>query len=577
MLVKSKLFFLVMLMPFILLKAQTPSDAVIQIKIGGKTVFYNAEGEVIDSSAPLKETTPEKSIDLTEEINAADNWNVQDDASKMAATITVKDLKKHLRFLASDKLEGRETGTRGQREAAEYIADEFRDYGLPTIGENKTSYYQKVPLITEDWQDISITVNGNEFEHLKDFYSFSKTNRPRISTKRDEVIYLGYGIEDENYSDYEGIDVKGKIILIYQGEPRDKDNVSYITGKTEASEWTDNYKEKLQLAKKKGVRSVLMIERNIPFYVHKYNYRLRKTYFRLDENDPARRYCNSLYISPDVAKAIIGKKFERVVEAREFTKNTGEPLSVRLDCDITIKQDEKHGTVNAENVLGFIEGTDPVLKDEVVVVTAHYDHLGRLGDDIYNGADDNGSGTSVILEIAEAFVIAKQEGKGPKRSILVMAVSGEEKGLLGSEYYSEEPVFLPENTVANVNVDMVGRIDEKHEKGNDYIYVIGADRLSQDLHDINEAANAKYTNLELDYTYNALDDPNNFYERSDHYNFAKKGIPAIFYFNGTHRDYHRITDTEEKIEYKKMQQRARLIFLTTWEIANRQERLRLNN
>ncbi len=568
---------LLILFPISILQAQAPSDAVIQIKVGGKTVFYNSDGEVIDKNSTLETKQPEKSIDLKQELEAADTWEAKDEASKMAATITVKDLKKHLKFLASDELEGRETGTRGQREAAQYIADEFKTYGFPTLGENKTSYYQKVPLITEDWNDIAITVNGNKYNHLKDFYSFTKSNRARIKTSREEVIYLGYGIEDEKYSDYEGIDVKGKIILIYQGEPRDEDNVSFITGKTEPSEWTTDYKEKLQLAKKKGVRAVLMIERNIPFYVHKYNYRLRKTHFRLNELDPARKFCNSLYISPDVAKDIIGKKFERVVEAREYTKATGESVSVKLDCEITINQDETHGTVMAENVLGFIEGTDPVLKDEVIVVTAHYDHLGKLGDDIYNGADDNASGTSVILEIAEAFAIAKQGGNGPKRSILVMAVSGEEKGLLGSEYYSEEPLFLPENTVANVNVDMVGRVDPDHKDGKDYIYVIGADRLSQDLHDINEAVNSKYTNLELDYTYNALDDPNNFYERSDHYNFAKKGIPAIFYFNGTHRDYHRITDTEDKIEYKKMQQRARLVFLTTWELANRSERIRLNN
>ena len=233
----------------------------------------------------------------------------------------------------------------------------------------------------------------------------------------------------------------------------------------------------------------------------------------------------------------------------------------------------KHKYVKGENVLGFIEGTD--LKDEVLIITAHYDHLGKKEFLIYNGADDNASGTAAILEIAEAFMLAKKQGKGPRRSVLIMPVSGEEKGLLGSKYYTDNPIYPLENTIANLNIDMIGRVDEYHENG-DYIYLIGSDRLSTELHNISEEVNKKHFNLELDYTFNDKDDPNRYYYRSDHYNFAKNNIPVIFYFNGVHEDYLKPTDTTEKIDFKKIQKISRYIFLTAWELANRDKRPKLD-
>ena len=198
--------------------------------------------------------------------------------------------------------------------------------------------------------------------------------------------------------------------------------------------------------------------------------------------------------------------------------------------------------VKGENVLGYIEGTD--LKEELLIITAHYDHLGKHDSLLFNGADDDGSGTVGIMEIAEAFMIAKKEGKGPRRSVLIMPVSGEEKGLLGSKYYTDNPIYPLENTIANLNIDMIGRIDNLHNTPN-YVYLIGSDMLSQELHDISEEINKKYIGLELDYTYNEQNDPNRYYYRSDHYNFAKNNIPVIFYFNGVHEDYHKTTDTIE--------------------------------
>tara|TARA_B100001250_G_C19785860_1_gene784097 strand:- start:364 stop:1398 length:1035 start_codon:yes stop_codon:yes gene_type:complete len=240
------------------------------------------------------------------------------------------------------------------------------------------------------------------------------------------------------------------------------------------------------------------------------------------------------------------------------------------DEDFITKLFKKKRIVKGENVLGYIEGTD--LKEELIIITAHYDHLGKHDTLLFNGADDNGSGTAAILEIAEAFMLAKKEGAGPRRSILIMPVSGEEKGLLGSKYYTDNPIYPLEKTVANLNIDMIGRVDYYHDTSN-YIYLIGSDRLSQELHDISEQINKKYIGLNLDYTFNEEEDPNRYYYRSDHYNFAKNNIPVIFYFNGLHDDYHKVTDTLEKIDFKKIENITRLVFLTAWELANRDKRI----
>lgn len=227
---------------------------------------------------------------------------------------------------------------------------------------------------------------------------------------------------------------------------------------------------------------------------------------------------------------------------------------------------------DSENVVAFIKGSE--FPEEIVVISAHYDHVGMDAEgNIYNGADDDGSGTVSILEIAEAFKEAQDDGYQPRRSILFLHVTGEEKGLLGSDYYTKNPIFPLENTVTDLNTDMIGRIDPKHEDNPNYIYLIGSDKLSTQLHELSEEVNNKYTQFDLDYTYNDENDPNRFYYRSDHYNFAKHDIPVIFYFNGTHADYHQPTDTPDKIEYDLMARRAQLIFYTAWEVANRDERL----
>lgn len=226
---------------------------------------------------------------------------------------------------------------------------------------------------------------------------------------------------------------------------------------------------------------------------------------------------------------------------------------------------------DSENIWAFIEGSEK--PNEIIVISAHYDHVGTKDGEVYNGADDDGSGTSALLELAQAFQIAKKEGHGPKRSILFLHVTGEEHGLHGSRFYSENPLFPLENTVADVNIDMIGRRDEIHSNTNNYVYVIGANRLSSELDFVSSIMNQKYVGLDLDYRFNDPKDPNHFYERSDHYNFAKHGVPSIFFFNGVHADYHKKTDEPDKIEYDALAKRAQLAFVTAWELANRKDRI----
>ena len=245
--------------------------------------------------------------------------------------------------------------------------------------------------------------------------------------------------------------------------------------------------------------------------------------------------------------------------------------------------DRRGNSIDSYNVLAYIEGSDKA--NEVLVITSHLDHIGVEDDgQINNGADDDGSGTVAMMEIAESFIEAKEDGNGPRRSILFLHVSAEDKELLGSQYYTQNPIYPLTNTVANLNIDMIGRVDSLHLEQPDYIYLIGSDILSEDLHDVSEKANQDYVGLTIDYRYN---DPttlvyefgrwreNRYYYRSDHYHFIKNNIPAIFYFNGTHEDYHAPTDTVEKINYALLEKRTRLIFHTAWEIVNREERLTL--
>jgi Zn-dependent M28 family amino/carboxypeptidase len=280
----------------------------------------------------------------------------------------------------------------------------------------------------------------------------------------------------------------------------------------------------------------------------------------------------SIYtISAKVAEAIMGAEYNTLTQ----NGKSGKVPAKLVTANVLLELNKKVMMLQSTNVLGYLEGTDK--KDEWLIITAHYDHLGKRGDVIYYGADDDGSGTVSVLEIAEAFAKAKAAGNGPRRNVLIMTVSGEEKGLWGSEYFSDNPAVPLDKVTAGLNIDMVGRVDTERKTADtlNYIYVVGDDKLSTELKPLSEAVNKKYPKLTLDYKFNDPNDQEQIYFRSDHYNFARKGVPVIFYYDGMLKaDYHKPTDTPDKINYELMSKRARLVFLTAWEMANRNEMMK---
>ncbi|HBS20252.1 MAG TPA: peptidase M28, partial [Flavobacteriales bacterium] len=283
----------------------------------------------------------------------------------------------------------------------------------------------------------------------------------------------------------------------------------------------------------------------------------------------------TLFVKQSKADAWLASSKVKSLANHAASVDNGKPAkAAKLEERLELKINQLKYNYKAENVLAFLEGSDPEIKDEVIVITSHYDHVGIIEGEVHNGADDDGSGTVTVMELARQFVkMTEDRDLRPKRSVLFMNVVGEEKGLLGSEYYADHPVFPLENTVANLNIDMIGRTDADHEDDPRYVYLIGADKLSSELHEVSEYCNETYTNLALDYTYNAPDDPNRFYYRSDHYNFAKNNIPVIFYFTGVHEDYHKPGDDWDKIMYPKMAEIGKLVFHTAWHLANMDHRI----
>ncbi|MBU6341976.1 MAG: M28 family peptidase [Bacteroidetes bacterium] len=497
------------------------------------------------------------------------------DPTPFMETIKASDLKSLLDVLASKEMQGRETGEPGQRKAADFIAQQFKDAGIPPQGDRNT-YFQKIVLANESWSNLSLKVEGVEFKNKVDFYVLPayNPNTPEMNLK--EIVFVGYGIEDPKYNDYAKADVKGKAVLFYDGEPLNDDGKSKITGEMYRSDWALNWQKKVKLAKEKGATLVFILDPKISD-----NLKSKRRAIGAGGWKPvaeggekkASEYINNLFVSPALAQALLGDKAGKVLETVAVSGTESFKPS-KVKTKIELKMAKESTTLVGSNVLAVIEGIDPQLKKEYVFVTAHYDHLGSPDSTVvYYGADDNASGSSGVIEIARAFQEARKQGVGPKRTVVCMLVSGEEKGLLGSKYYTEFPMFPLDKTIVDVNIDMIGRVDEPHKNNPNYVYVIGSDRLSPELHQINERVNTEYTKMELNYKYNAKDDPNHYYERSDHYNFAEKGIPAIFYFNGTHADYHRPTDTPDKINFDALAKRAQLAFLTAWEVADRPSRL----
>jgi len=493
-------------------------------------------------------------------------------AEKYAQTITADDLSYDLHVLASDSLEGRETGKKGQKMAARFLASEFKKYGLqpPVKTDSGMSYFQKFELVKKEWEEVYLVVDKKKKVFLQDFYVYGDISLPK--EEKLKVVFAGYGIDSPTYSDYTGLDVKGKAVIIFMGEPV-KDGNSLVTGSKTLSYWANDWRRKAGAAKQKGAKCVFVI---IGQEQKDFDARLTQLKHHLQQPTMGFTYKerpgSAFFVPVQLAAELLKTTEKELLNDKDTLGQTVKPVNLKLkSAHLKAKVKVKSTPVYTENVLGYIEGTDK--KGEVLVITAHYDHLGKEGDKIFYGADDDGSGTSALMELAQAFGKAKQEGHPPRRSILIMPVTGEEKGLLGSEYYTDHPVFPLDSTVVDLNIDMIGRLDEAHEKNPNYVYLIGSNKLSTELHKISEEANTTYTHIDLDYKFNAPDDPNRFYYRSDHYNFAKNKIPVIFYFNGTHADYHQATDTVDKILFTKMEKITRLVFYTAWELANRDKRI----
>jgi hypothetical protein len=477
-------------------------------------------------------------------------------ASKAAATITVEDMKKHLYIIAGKEMEGRETPSPGLDKAAAYIENHFKSIGL-TPG-NNGSYLQTYPLYKDSMLGASLKINGAALSLNNEFQP--QTGNYAAEMRFSEVVFAGYGISDgDKRDDYKGLKVAGKLVLIADGIPAD-----YKPSQTGFSSPANAF-GKMNTAMGKGAAAVLIIYSNYPRRSMILNSNWSMNSYRSAQSP------FTFTVSTAVAEKIMGEDGKNIFDKLK----AGTVVAKTYPAEIDLGYSKTTRTNHASNVIGVLEGTD--LKNEYVFITAHYDHLGKRDTVIYYGADDDGSGTTGVLEMAEAFVKAKEAGNGPRRTMVFMTVSGEEKGLWGSGYYANHPIFPLEKTTVDLNIDMIGRSDSSRKQGDpdNYVYVVGDDKISTELKLISEAANKTYTNMELDYKFNDAKDPNRIYFRSDHYNFAQKGVPIIFYYDGMlQADYHRPTDTPDKINYPLMVKRTQLIFHTAWEMANRNEMLK---
>ena len=455
----------------------------------------------------------------------------QEKAEQYSKTITQTELKKHLKIISSDEFEGRETTTVGQKKAANYIKNHFIETNTKSAFKD-TGFFQEFPVEVLDFSKVELYYNKTKLNFINDFYPYG--NPINNSYENIPIVNVGYGILSQNRNDYLGKKTKGKVVFINQGLP--PNNTEDIK--------EGNWRRKVQTASKKGAVGVVFLESDYANSDQRIKEYLKKPSMQLHGNQKTKAQIPVFVVDENIIKTL--NKDSNTVT---FNTNVSQMKT-------------------GENVLGFIPG----VTDEIIVISAHYDHIGYDRGEICNGADDDGSGTSSLLSISKAFQKAFDEGNQPNRGILFLAVSGEEKGLFGSQYYTENPVFPLNKTIADLNIDMVGRQDTV-QKDNNYIYLIGSDRISKELHTINEQVNNKHIGFNLDYTYNAKDDPNNFYQRSDHYNFAKNNIPVIFYFGGLHEDYHKPTDDFEKIDFFKLERVSRFVFLTAWELAYRKKPL----
>jgi Zn-dependent M28 family amino/carboxypeptidase len=492
-----------------------------------------------------------------------------------AASITPEALKQDLSVLASDEYEGRETGQKGQRMAADYIAKAFAADGLagPVQGSDNP-YLQHFTMnrVTLD-PTSAIQVGGKTFTQGKDFLVV----RPGAFAAAATTIkpaFAGYGIKEDKYSD--ASPAPGSDLVVLLGQPLNKAGQPLLGAASPyGASGLPAIAARGAAMRAAQPHSVFLIAPTAAAFAQMpkdYAQILSGEQLEFPDQPAQAGGAGIVLVSPALGAALLGTNSASLTAYEKKIAAAGKPVPSGfkpMTASVQLKQKKEPFTT--ENVLGYLEGGDK--KDEVVVVSAHYDHLGVKNGVVYNGADDDGSGTVSVLAMARAFTQAKKDGHGPRRSMLFLANVGEEEGLLGSQYYTDHPIFPLANTVTDLNIDMVGRVDSLHQGKGDYLYLVGADRLSTELNTLSEATNQQYNPVALDYKYNAPDDPEHIYERSDHYNFAKHNVPIIFYTSGLHPQYHQATDDVDLIDFPAMARRDQLIFHTAWAVANRDQRI----
>jgi hypothetical protein len=491
-----------------------------------------------------------------------------------AATITPAALQADLAVLASDAYEGRETGRKGQQMAADYIAKAFAAAGLagPVPGsDNPFLQHFELNRTFFDPAAATLTAGGQVYHGNRDFYA--ALDAPFESPL--QLGFAGYGIKDKKFTDS---NTSGRDVVLLLGEPTDAQGRSLVSadGRPSAYATLDmaSLEARVNYLVRLRPRSLILVLPDTASFAQvpqKFKDVLSSEHlaFAGAKAQPGLRI---LFVRPEVGARLLGTTPAGLAQYRQQVSQARQAVASPFrPGPATVQTTFKTEAFRTENVLGYLEGGDK--KDEVVVISAHYDHLGIKNGVVFNGADDDGSGTVSVLAMARAFGQAKKEGHGPRRSLLFLANTGEEEGLLGSEYYTEHPVFPLKNTVTDLNIDMVGRVDKEHEGKGDYLYLVGDDKLSSELHALSEATNRQYHPLALDYKYNDPADPEHIYYRSDHYNFAKHKVPVIFYTSGLHADYHQDTDDLDKIDFPAMARRDQLVFHTAWNLAQRDRRV----
>ncbi len=485
-------------------------------------------------------------------------------------TIRPTDIRKQIDFLAADAMMGRNTPSPELDRAAEYIAEEFKRHGLKPANGSYFNEFQVGYVRLGKENLLALSINGSEHEYTikKDFMPFDMTGSKSVIAS---LAFAGYGITapEHHYDDYADLDVTGKVVLVLRHEPGEKDAASPFDGEKDTEYAQVAWK--VQNAIDHGAAGVLVVTDPV-------NHRnLAPRGFpwpSLFESIPDEALPLTLAITDkekvpvvQIGEEIIQNLLGSVDSLRTLQKQidaSNKPKSFLLpNIQVRLQTTTETTMQPTRNVVGLVEGSDKKLKDEIVVIGAHYDHVGFIkrspvgADSIYNGADDNASGTCAVLAIARAFGASK---KKPRRSVLLMAFAGEEKGLFGSRAYVENPSLPLDKTVAMLNLDMVGR------NAPDSVSVGGV-KSSPDLIKINEEENRE-VGLMLDYSIDSFEN------RSDQYNFARKKIPFLFYFTGLHKDYHQVGDHADKIDEHKIAKIATLTFRVAWRAANTDERFR---